>query len=387
MPEYDVTHLVADTGIDTHGRRLLYDQRSRHFRMKVPNGVQIVGFTSDNKIVSITEAKTSGETYCHLPSGTMEDGETPEEAATREFEEETGYGFNNLIRISTVKQAPPHLYGDNIVFVATGCRYNLGIREPDPTEKIIRVEELAPAELERRLSEHLTKTPGKGVSGSNSLAALRLALFVANRDGLLNPPVTEKSPLLVVIAGLPLSGKTTLGDAIRKKLGLPFCDIDRLREHITGLPTKRENDLMWAIDPEAGKKSEQYMRIAYQSLHDGAVDAMLGAGRSLIIAATYSRKGSQEFLKSIADRHGAMVRVVLCAIKGATQKEMELRMAREVNKEYASGCSSWEDYQEISARYQSVLTTRVFPPGCILKVDTSQPLDIYLPQVISFIQS
>ncbi len=370
-----------------HGRHLLLNDQNQHFRMGVPDGVQIVGFTPDMKIVAITETKPDSETYTHLPSGTVKPGQSADEAAANEFEEEAGYRFKHLVPVVTAQQAPAHLIGNDVVYVALGCTPNPDRKRfPDKGEKIEKVEELSPAEIEKRLFTHLSAASANGKKGRNSYASLHLAMTWAEKHGLFDKPVTDASPTLVIIAGLPLAGKTTLGDALQDRLGIKYVDIDRLREQVTGLLTKEQNDELWK-KPDASKIQEQNMRIAYQAMHEGAVNAMLGAGRSIIISATYSRKGSQEFLAGLTRKHGAKVKIVLCTIKNPTPEELERRMAREAGRKFVSGCNSWADYQDISARYQSVTTTGVFLAEQILEIDTGQPLESYLPRVTEFVRS
>lgn len=379
----DVTHLVTDAGIDPYHRRLRVKRKGdkTYFRMEVPDGVQVAGFTPGGKLLAIRETKKdTGESYVHLPSGMVEDPtESFDAAAARELLEETGYGFDRLIRIATCTQGGAHLFGSDVVYVALDC-----VRQQEP-EAGITVIEMTPDNFEEELVNSFLNDPEKSCSGRASLASFRLAMQAVKKNGWLNPRVTEESPLLVIIAGLPLAGKTTLGDALQNRLGIKYVDIDRLREQVTGLLTKEQNDELWKR-PDASTIQKRNMRIAYQAMHEGAVNAMLGASRSLIISATYSQKGSQEFLAGLTHKHGAKVKIVLCTIMNPTPEELERRMAREAGGKFVSGCNNWADYQDISARYQSVTTTGVFPKEQILEVDTGQPLDTYLPKVIEFIR-
>ncbi|MDO8602215.1 MAG: NUDIX domain-containing protein [bacterium] len=372
-----------------HGRHLMLNDQNQHFRLGVPSGVQIVGFTPDMKVIAITEEKPDGSVYTHLPSGMMNDGEQPEAAAAREFAEETGYRFERLVRLITAKQSSAHLLGDDITFVALGCVKDPNCTaKPDASEKILKAEELAPETLKRKMHADLTSEPHKSVSGRNSYASIQLAMTWAEESGLFDKPVTPASPLLVIIAGQPLAGKTTLGDALSHETGIHFCDIDRLRGKAFGLPTKEINDRRWGGDVTAAAKAmESDMRLAYQLMHDGAVTLSLQAGRSIMVAATYSRKGSQGFLAALAKKCGAKVRVVHCRIASPTREELERRMNREENMVVVSGCNNWTDYQDLAARYQSVTTTGVFHAEQIIEVDTGQPLESYLQRVVEFVRS
>jgi len=190
---------------------------------------------------------------------------------------------------------------------------------------------------------------------------------------------------LIVIGGLPLHGKTTLGKALERRTRIHLCDIDNLRKQAFGFPTRKEYEDHWA-DQEAGAKwSSGRMRMAYRLLHDGAVDIALGAGQSLIVASTYSRAKSQEFVKGFAKKHGAVVKPIICRIADETRSEIERRMHRDVDKEYIHGCATWNDYLDITERFEALDEAGVFPKESVLVVDTKKPVEgTALDRVVKF---
>jgi len=378
----DVTNLLTDAGIDPYRRRLRVRSKGNEtfFKVEVPDGAQVVGFTPAGKLVTICEKKKdTSEQYTHLPAGMADDGEELGQTATREFYEETGYGFASLLRISTCNQSTPHLFGLDVVYVALGCK-----KLCEPTEPNISVIEMAPEQFERELCDYLTKNPLQKGSGRNSLASFRLAMHVANRDGLLNPQVTDSSPMLVAIMGMPRAGKTTLGDALKKALGIHFIDVDRLKKETLGLPTRAQYEELWKDSKRAGELTAQYMKLAYMSMH-AAVDINLQAGRSIVCTATYSRKDSQESLREIGKKYGARVKVVFLRLENDTQDEVMRRMKCD-NGEFVQGCSTWADYLQIKARYEPVTKTDAFPKESIIEIDTGQPPDACVAQALEFIK-
>lgn len=193
---------------------------------------------------------------------------------------------------------------------------------------------------------------------------------------------------LVIIGGLPLHGKTTLGKDLEKEIGIHLADIDPLRREAFGFPTREEYESRWA-DQEAGAKwSSSRMRMAYTLLHDGAVDIALGAGQSLMVASTYSRAISQKFVKGFAEKYGAVVRPIICRLANETREEIERRMERDADEEYIHGCATWNDYLDITERFEALDTAGVFPPESVLVVDTTTPVTgKAFDRVVEFISS
>ena len=91
---------------------------------------------------------------------------------------------------------------------------------------------------------------------------------------------------------------------------------------------------------------------------------------------------------SVADATRAKIKVVLCVLHGDTRKVVEARMEkRGRNSEFVLGCESWENYESDKKRYQKISGTGIIPADHVIEVDTSRPIENYLPQIISFIQS
>ena len=66
------------------------------------DSAMVIGITKDKKIVMIKQYRyLVHEDVIEFPSGSLEKGESPEEAAVREFEEESGYSCKNLIKLGS----------------------------------------------------------------------------------------------------------------------------------------------------------------------------------------------------------------------------------------------------------------------------------------------
>ena len=84
-------HLYEDL-ISINGIKKIY------IRGKRKNYSTIVPFLSNNEILIIKSYRHLVDSMQYeIPSGYIEDGETPMDAAIREFKEETGYNSNNIL--------------------------------------------------------------------------------------------------------------------------------------------------------------------------------------------------------------------------------------------------------------------------------------------------
>lgn len=79
----------------------------------------IMPITENNEVIMIQEPRTPvGEVVLAFPAGMIEPGETPEEGAIRELEEETGYRANNIKKIREVYPAIGYSNERTIIFIA-----------------------------------------------------------------------------------------------------------------------------------------------------------------------------------------------------------------------------------------------------------------------------
>lgn len=194
----------------------------------------------------------------------------------------------------------------------------------------------------------------------------------------------EMSANLIVIAGPPLAGKTTLGRCLKENTKIHYCDSDNLRAVAFGVPTHEEYEERWKNPEHAAKLIGQDMILAYRLLHEVA-NLSLEAQRSLIISAAYSSKASQQFLKDLVEKHKANLRLIVCKIKNETREEIEHRMRRDDDSEFVYGLRTWEDYQTKRPRYEWPNETGIFSPDEVLVIDTGMPIEYYVGFVTDFI--
>lgn len=79
------------------------DSDAPYYYLRLPDYVTVVATTSRNSVLMVRQYRPA--VHCHaleLPSGTVEPGELPEDAARRELAEETGYHAQDLTLLGTL---------------------------------------------------------------------------------------------------------------------------------------------------------------------------------------------------------------------------------------------------------------------------------------------
>jgi 8-oxo-dGTP pyrophosphatase MutT (NUDIX family) len=104
--------------VDATGR-LLRDV----FTFECPDWVSVVPVTESGEIVLVRQYRhgIDGETL-EIPGGVIDPGESPEAAALRELEEETGYEGSTLAPLGFTHPNPPLQGNRHYMFLATGVK-------------------------------------------------------------------------------------------------------------------------------------------------------------------------------------------------------------------------------------------------------------------------
>lgn len=103
------------------------------------------------------------------------------------------------------------------------------------------------------------------------------------------------SPFVIVLSGMSLAGKTTLGKALEKSLGVPMLGVDKARQELSA-------DTSWL----GADREKEIMRAAYILNHQKA-EKQLMAGQSVILVATYSRPEYHEAVRNLVEFTGAQL--------------------------------------------------------------------------------
>jgi len=181
-----------------------------------------------------------------------------------------------------------------------------------------------------------------------------------------------KPKTVVVVAGLPTSGKSTLARALAEKTGFHFIDIDA--GPASCACSQEQNPFR---SDEARARERARMTVAYTVLH-AAVEANLRQGFSVIIAATYSRHTNQDFLQSAVERGGGTMKVIWCQYND-TPEEIGRRIKDRLTRGSVGGCKSLSDYLDDKARYMGIK----FPH--IVIMNNESELDKAVQQALSYI--
>ncbi len=102
---------------------------------------------------------------------------------------------------------------------------------------------------------------------------------------------------LVVFAGPPCSGKSTLGQLLSARLGIEYRQMDQIRK---------------CLFPESQQEAE-HRKIAYAAMHMIA-DEFLTRDKSVIVDATYGPIEHRKAIESIAQAQGAQLFLIECKV-------------------------------------------------------------------------
>lgn len=82
----------------------------------------VVALTPDDKVILVRQWRFGSQAEgLEIPGGVVDKGETPEKAAVRELEEETGYRAQRIEPLGWLWPNPAHFTNKMHTFVARGC--------------------------------------------------------------------------------------------------------------------------------------------------------------------------------------------------------------------------------------------------------------------------
>jgi hypothetical protein len=168
-------------------------------------------------------------------------------------------------------------------------------------------------------------------------------------------PTPEAKPTIIVVSGLPGTGKTYFSQRLAERLHYVILESDDLRKQLFSRPTY------------APSESTYVFRIIHLLIQD-----LLKKGISLILDATNLTEKYRERLYNIAERADA--RLVLVNVKAPpelVQKRMKARAGKTGNKSDAG----WSVYQQLAETAETI-TRRHYT------VDTSRDITPVIDKIV-----
>ncbi|HST15497.1 MAG TPA: ATP-binding protein [Gaiellaceae bacterium] len=162
------------------------------------------------------------------------------------------------------------------------------------------------------------------------------------------------APLLVVVTGMPSSGKTTVAESLATRLRLPLVAKDDLKESL--FETVGSGDVAWS-----GR------------LGDAAYDLMFALARTML-SASVSLIVEANFFVDQAARFESLPQHRLLQIHCAAP--LPLLLERYAARERHPGHNDAEKIAELPARHASGAHAPLDVPGETIRLDTAEPVDI-----------
>ncbi len=165
------------------------------------------------------------------------------------------------------------------------------------------------------------------------------------------------SPALIVLCGLPASGKSTVAQALAERSGFALFNSDVVRKRMAGIAPAERAGSGWS----EGIYRREFTEATYAALADAAAQN-LRAGNAVIIDATYKDLDQRVRLRDLAQQAGVPIVFAECVIG---EDEARRRLAARAMEPGHVSDATWETYVQLR---------RAFAPfdtgfGCHLRVD------------------
>jgi len=181
---------------------------------------------------------------------------------------------------------------------------------------------------------------------------------------------TRAKPALFITVGLVGTGKSTLAQALAKRLGLAVVASDVTRKQLAGVPLKEHRFEGF----DGGIYSAELSRRTYDKMFSAAGD-ILGEGGSVVLDASFIRAEERLKAKRLAEEAGADFFIIECRLDEANIKE---RLARRLEQGSVSD-GRWEIYGPQKEAFDPV--KEAAPPKHVI-IDTSQPLGENIKRIL-----
>ena len=173
---------------------------------------------------------------------------------------------------------------------------------------------------------------------------------------------TREKPLLLIMAGLVGTGKTTVAEALGRSLGLTVVSSDVTRKRLAGIsPEERRFEQF-----EGGIYSDDFTRKTYDEMFARARE-LLSQRQSVILDASFKKRQDRLQAKNLAEEAKADFAVIECILD---EKTIKSRLEQRI-KEGSASDGRWEIFEQQKQDFDKI--TESSSENHII-LDTSQPM-------------
>ena len=165
--------------------------------------------------------------------------------------------------------------------------------------------------------------------------------------------------MLVMICGLPGTGKSTLAKAVAEKIDAVYLNSDSIR---LGMLEEREY-------------TEEEKKQVYEAMFEKSGEE-LKKGKNVVLDATFYKKELREDAKETADEAGTKIFIIECVTHEDLLKERILKRKKEETESEAD----FEVYKKVKMQFEPI-------EGEHLAVDTSMELERQIELVLAYLET
>jgi predicted kinase len=167
--------------------------------------------------------------------------------------------------------------------------------------------------------------------------------------------------MLIVLSGLPGTGKSAIAEGLGRALKMPILSVDPIESAVlrAGVPQSFETGYAAYLVAEA------------------LADAHLSLGVGSVIDAVNSVESGRDLWRALAKRHAVPLRIVVCTI---ADKETHRSRLRDRERGIALGEPRWLDVERRSTEW-------IPWPEHHLVLDSSEPVEVNLAAALRYVMS